>query len=104
MGGFVSKQNPDYNSFQGFITTMFRGLVERKISHAMMYHWLTHQVYWTLCQYEYNKEIDVLTDVILLYREYTPDVKPPYEDDPGLYHHMPELYERDHTYLNQMEM
>ena len=89
--GFASKQNPDYNSFQGFIATMFRGLVERKISLA-------------ICQYEYNKELDVLTDVILLYREYTPDAKPPYEDDPGLYHHMPELYERDHSYLNQLEM
>ena len=102
--GFVSKQNPDYNSFQGFTATMFRGQVERKISPAMVYHWLTHQVYWSLCQYEYNKEIDVLTDVILLYREHTPDAKPPYEDDPGLYHHMPELYEGDHTYLNQLEM
>ena len=102
--GFVSKQNPDYNSFQEFIATMFRGLVERKISPALVYHWLTHQVYWSLCQYEYNKELDVLTDVILLYREYTPDAKPPYEEDPGLYHHMPELYERDHSYLNQLEM
>ena len=102
--GFVSKQNPDYNSFQGFIATMFRGLVEIKISPAMVYNWLTHQVYWSLCQYEYNKELDVLTDVILLYREYTPDAKPPYEEDPGLYHHMPELYERDHSYLNQLEM
>ena len=83
---------------------MFRGLVERKISPAMVYHWLTHQVYWSLCQYEYNKELDVLTDVILLYREYTPDAKPPYENDPGLYHHMPELYERDHSHLNQLEM
>ena len=102
--GFVSKQNPDYNSFQGFIATMFRGLVERKISPAIVYHWLTHQVYWSLCQYEYNKEQDVLTDVILSYREYTPDAKPPYEEDPGLYHHMPELYEREHSYLNQLEM
>ena len=57
--GFVSKQNPDYNSFQGFIATMFRGLVERKISPAMVYNWLTLQVYWSLCQYEYNKELDV---------------------------------------------
>ena len=89
--GFVCKQNPDYNSFQGFVATMFRGLVERKISPAMVYHSLTHQVYWSLCQYEYNKELDVLTDVILLYREYTPDAKPPYEEDSGLYHHMPEL-------------
>ena len=102
--GFVSKQNPDYNPFQGFIATMFKGLVERKISPAMVYHWLTHQVYWSLCQYEYKKELDVLTDVILLYREYTPDAKPLYEEDPGLYHHMPELYERDHSYLNQPEM
>ena len=45
--GFVSKQNPDYNSFQEFIATMFQGLVERKISPAMVYHWLTHQVYWS---------------------------------------------------------
>ena len=75
--GFVSKQNSDYNSFQGFIATMFRGLVERKITPAMVYHWLTHQVYWSLCQHEYNKELVVLTDVILLYREYTPDAKPP---------------------------
>ena len=102
--GFVTKQSLDYNSFQGFISTMFRGLVERKISPAMVYHWLTHQVYWSLCQYEYNKELDVLTDVILLYREYTPDAKPPYEEDPGPYHHMPGLYERDHSYLNQLEM
>ena len=70
----------------------------------MVYHWLTHQAYWSLCQHEYNKELDVLTDVILLYREYTPDAKPPYEEDLGLYHHMPELYERDHSYLNQLEM
>ena len=48
----------------------------------------------------------VLTDsaVILLYREYTPDAKPPYEEDPRLYHHIPELYERDPSYLNQLEM
>ena len=83
---------------------MFQGLVERKISPAMVYHWFTHQVYWSLCQYEYNKELDVLTDVILLYREFNPAAKPPYENDPGLYHHMPELYERDHSYLNQLEM
>ena len=102
--GFVSKRNPDYNSFQGFIATMFKGLVERKISPAMVYHWLTHQVYWSLCQYEYHEELDVLTDVTLLYRECNPAAKPPYENDPGLYHHMPELYERDHSYLNQLEM
>ena len=28
--------------------------------------------------------------MILLYREYTPDAEPPYEEDPGCYHHMPE--------------
>ena len=66
--GLVSKQHPDYNSFQGLIATIFQGLVERTISPAMVYHWLTHQVYWSLCQYEYNKELDVLTDVILLHR------------------------------------
>ena len=80
--GFVTKQSPDYNSFQGYISTMFRGLVERKITPAMVYHWLIHQVYWFLCQYEGNKEMDVLIDVILLYREYTPDAKPPYEEYP----------------------
>ena len=48
--------------------------------------------------------MDVLTDVILLFREYTPDAKSPYEEDPRLYHHMPELYERDPSYLNQLEM
>ena len=42
--------------------------------------------------------------MILLYREYTPDAKPPYEEDPRLYHHIPELYERDPSYLNQLEM
>ena len=26
--GFITKQSPDYNSFQGFISTIFRGLVE----------------------------------------------------------------------------
>ena len=102
--GFITKQSPDYNSFQGYISTMFRGLVERKITPAMVFHWLTHQMYWSLCQYEGNKEMDVLTDVILMYREYTPDAKPPYEEDPRLYYHIPELYERDTSYLNQLEM
>ena len=101
--GFITKQSPDYNSFQGYISTMFRGLVKRKITPAMVYHWLTYQMYWSLCQYEGNKEMDVLTDVILRYREYTPDAKPPYEEDPKLYHHIPELYERDTSYLNQLE-
>ena len=48
--------------------------------------------------------MDVLTDVILLYRECTPDAKQPYEEDPRLYHHIPELYQRDTSYLNQLEM
>ena len=102
--GFITKQSPDYNSFQGFISTIFRGLVERKITPAMVYHWLIHQMYWSLCQYDSNKEMDVLTDVILLYREYTPDAKQPHEEDPRLYHHIPELYKRDTSYLNQLEM
>ena len=102
--GFITKQSPDYNSFQGYISTMFRGLVERKITPAMVYHWLTHQMYWSLCQYESNTEIDVLTDVILMYRGYTPDAKPPYEEDPKLYHCIPELYARNTSYLNQLEM
>ena len=102
--GSITKQSPDYNTFQGFISTIFRGLVERKITPAMMYHWLTHQMYWSLCQYDINKEMDVLTDVILLYRECTPDAKQPYEEDSRLYHHIPELYKRDTSYLNQLEM
>ena len=102
--GFITKQSPDYNSFHGFISTIFRGLVERKITPAMVFHWLTHQMFWSLCQYDSNKEMDVLTDVILLYRECTPDAKQPYEEDPRLYHHIPELYKRDTSYLNQLEM
>ena len=101
---FVSQPHPDYNSFQDLITIMFQGLVERKIAPAMVYHWLTHQMFWSLCQYEDSREFDVLTDVILLYREFNPAAKPPYESDPGLYHHMPELYEKDHFYLNNLEM
>ena len=42
---------------------MFQGLVERKIAPAMVYHWLTHQMFWSLCEYEDNREFDVLTDV-----------------------------------------
>ena len=102
--GFITKQSPDYNSFQEFISTIFRGLVERKITPAMMYHWLTHQMFWSLCQYDSNKEMDVLTDVLLMYRECSPDAKPPYEEDTMLYHHMPEMYHRDTSYLNQLEM
>ena len=101
---FVSQHHPDYNSFQDLITIMFQGLVERKISPAMVYHWLTHQIFWSLCEYEENKEFDVLTDVIHLYREFNPAAKPPHESDPGLYHHMPELYGKDHLYLNKLEM
>ena len=102
--GFVSQQQPDYNSFQDLIRIMFQGLVERKIAPAMVYHWLTHQMFWSLCEYEDNREFDVLTDVILLYREFNPAAKPPYESDPGLYHNMPELYGKDHFYLNKLEM
>ena len=101
---FVSQHHPDYNSFQDLITIMFQGLVERKIVPAMVYHWLSHQMFWSLCQYEESREFDVLTDVILLYREFNPAAKPPYESDPGLYHHMPELYGKDHFYLNKLEM
>ena len=61
-------------------------------------------MFWALCQYDSNKEIDVLTDVLLLYRECTPDARPPYESDLKLYHHIPELYKRDTSYLNQLEM
>ena len=93
--GFTSKQHPDYKSFQRLISTMFQGLVERKISPAMVYHWLTHQVYWSLCQYEYNKELNVLTDMILLYREFNPATKQPYENVRGPFLHMPELYEKE---------
>ena len=65
---FVSQHHPNYNSFQDLITIVFQGLVERKIIPAMVYHWLTHQIFWCLCEYEENREFDVLTDVILLYR------------------------------------
>ena len=102
--GFITKQSPDYNSFQGFISTIFRGLVERKITPAMIYQWLTHQMFWALCQYDTNKEIEVLTDVLLLYRECTPDARPPHESDLKHYHHIPELYKKDTSYLNQLEM
>ena len=48
--------------------------------------------------------MDVLTDVLLMYRECFPDAKPPHEEDPKLYHHIPKLYQRDTSYLNQLEM
>ena len=100
----VSKHHPNYNSFQKLITIMFQGIIESKISPVMVHHWLTHQIFWSLCEYEEDREFDVLTDVMLLYREFNPAAKPPHESDPGLYHHMPELYGRDHLYLNKLEM
>ena len=100
----VSKNHPNYKSFQKLITIMFQGIVESKISPVMVHTWLTHQIFWSLCEYEENREFDVLTDVMLLYREFNPAAKPPHEGDPGLYHHMPELYGRDHLYLNKLEM
>ena len=68
---FVSQHHPHYNSFQDLITIMFQGLVERKIIPAMVYQWLTQQIFWCLCEYEENREFDVLTDVILLCRATT---------------------------------
>ena len=100
----VSKNHPNYKSFQKLITIMFQGIVESKISPVMVHTWLTHQIFWSLCEHEENREFDVLTDVMLLYREFNPAAKPPHERDPGLYHHMPELYGRDHLYLNKLEM
>ena len=52
--GLVMKHHTDYKAFQSFLSTIFQGLVERKISAAMVYHWLTHQIYWALCQYQIN--------------------------------------------------
>ena len=101
---FVSKHHPNYQFFQKLITIMFQGMMENKIGPVMVYHWLTHQIFWSLCEYEENREFDVLTDVILLYREFNPAAKQLHESDPGLYHHMPELYGRDHLYLNKLEM
>ena len=59
-------------------------------------------MFWSLCQYEDGREFDVLTDVILLYREFNPAAKPPYGSDPGLYHHMadyPMKFGDVHKYL-----
>ena len=53
---FVPQQHPDYNPYQDLIIIMFQGLVERKITPAMVYHWLTHQMFWSLCQYEDHRE------------------------------------------------
>ena len=99
----ITKQSPDYNSFQGFISIIFRGLVERKITPAMVYHWLTHQIYWSLFQYDSNKEMDVLTDVILLYRECSLMPSNPMKRIQNFII----IYlscTRDTSYLNQLEM
>ena len=58
-------------------------------------------MYWALCQQEvYNLGLDVLTDVVLLYREFSPSAKQPYETDPGLLHHIPELCSDDQLMIN----
>ena len=102
--GLVQKHHADYKAFQSFLITIFQGLVERKITAAMVYHWLTHQMYWSLWQYGlYDNQLDVLLDVILLYREFSPLAKPPYETDPGLYHHIPELHDQEQL-LSPVEM
>ena len=98
--GLVMKQHADYKAFQSFLSTIFQGLVKRKISPAMVYHWLTPQMYWALCQYQIN---DTQLDVLLLYREFSPSAKPPYETDPGMFHHMPELHDQEQL-LGQVEM
>ena len=102
--GLVQKYHTDYKAFHSFLSTIFQGLVERKISAAMLYHWLTHQMYWALCQYQFlDTQLDVLLNVTLLYREFSPSAKPPYETDPGMFHHMPELYDQEQL-LSQIEM
>ena len=61
-------------------------------------------MYWTLCQYQIlDTQLDVLLDVTLLYREFSPSTKPPYETDPGMFHHMPELHDQEQL-LSQIEM
>ena len=91
----VNEIQPDYKHFQTLLSTIFQGIVE-KISCGMVFHWLSHQMYWALCQQEvYNLQLDVLTDVVLLYREFSPSAKKPYETDPGLLHHIPELHSDD---------
>ena len=86
------------------LSRLLKGLLERKITPVMIYHWLTHQMFWALCQYDTNQEIEVLTDVLLLYRECSPDARPPHENELKLFHHIPELYKKDTSYLNQLEM
>ena len=97
----VNEAQPDYKHFQTLLSTIFQGIVEKKISCDMVFYWLSHQMYWALCQQEvYNLELDVLTDVVLLYREFSPSAKQPYETDPGLLHHIPELYSDDQLMIN----
>ena len=99
----VSEIQPDYKHFQTLLSTIFQGIMEKKISCGMVFHWLSHQMYWALCEQEaYNLQTDVLTDVILLYREFCPTAKPPYETDPGLFHHIPELHS-DELLINTIE-
>ena len=63
----VNEAQPDYKHFQTLLSTIFQGIVEKKISCDMVFYWLSHQMYWALCQQEvYNLELDVLTDVVLL--------------------------------------
>ena len=97
----VNEAQPDYKHFQTLLSTIFQGIVEKKISCDMVFYWLSHQMYWALCQQEvYNLELDVLTDVVLLYREFFPSAKQPYETDPELLHHIPELYSDDQLMIN----
>ena len=97
----VNEAQPDYKHFQTLLSTIFQGIVGKKISCDMVFYWLSHQMYWALCQQEvYNLELDVLTDVVLLYREFSPSAKQPYETDPGLLHHIPELYSDDQLMIN----
>ena len=49
---FVSKHHPNYQFFQKLITIMFQGMMENKIGPVMVYHWLTHQIFWSLCSRE----------------------------------------------------
>ena len=97
----VNEAQPDYKHFQTLLSTIFQGIVEKKISCDMVFYWLSHQMYWALCQQEvYNLQLDVLTDVVLLYREFSPSAKQPYETDPGLFHHIPELYSDDQLMIS----
>ena len=44
----------------------------------------------------------MLTDVVLLFREFSPKAKPSYETDPGLAYHIPEVYSDDQL-MNNIE-